>query len=266
MTPETLKQVREALEAARKAMHPLISAVACEKVDAALLALDAEGEKDAEYENRRRARYASFGIQPPGQQDCHPGPSALQDRSSETLAFTREDVEALCEIARAAAIEGAMLRMQKEPPPGLLMSMAIRYDHGLGIPGYYDQPFWQAANNGSQKQRMESTIGIMRQLWEEVVGLGYYAPEKEADYAAMASAPSRNGRDDTTSQDGQSLPSDSLPLGVAAHSKSEYKRRIAMGDANVLKPVLKPVLKDCGFSEGFSGDGVQPSPKGGSDA
>nr|WP_066733838.1 hypothetical protein [Bradyrhizobium sp. CCH5-A9] len=60
-----------------------------------------------------------------------------------------------------------------EPTEDLLRSMAIRYDHGLGVPGYYDQPIFGAENVG-HAQRLESTMTTMRQLHEEVVGTGFY--------------------------------------------------------------------------------------------
>lgn len=90
-----------------------------------------------------------------------------------------------------AAVEAARPKLT-EPPPGLLMSMAIRFDHGLGVPGYYDQLAAMGLTVDARvthKQRLESTIRQMRQLWEEVVGLGFYKPEKEADYAAIAALP-----------------------------------------------------------------------------
>jgi hypothetical protein len=74
--------------------------------------------------------------------------------------------------------------IQKEPTPGVLMSMAIRYDHGLGCPGYYDQ-----FGDGNHQRRLESTLRTMRQLYEEVTGTGFYSPDKEAYYANMAAAP-----------------------------------------------------------------------------
>ncbi|WP_152971107.1 hypothetical protein [Rhizobium ecuadorense] len=64
-----------------------------------------------------------------------------------------------------------------DPPEALLRSMAIRYDHGLAIPGYYDKPIFGAENVGHGR-RMESTMEIMRQLYEEVVGTGFYRPAK----------------------------------------------------------------------------------------
>lgn len=71
----------------------------------------------------------------------------------------------------------------KQPPIGLLMSMALRFDHGLALPGYYDQPLF-ASEGITHKQRLESTINQMRQLWEEVAGEGFYKPEYEDVYAA----------------------------------------------------------------------------------
>ena len=63
-----------------------------------------------------------------------------------------------------------------EPPPGLLMSMAIRSDHGLGIPGYYDQPLLIKANYGVTHARLlELALSEMRKIHEEVVGTGFYS-------------------------------------------------------------------------------------------
>lgn len=62
-----------------------------------------------------------------------------------------------------------------EPTSALLHSMAVRYDHGLGMPGYYDQPIFGAENVGHAR-RLEATISVMRQLHEEVVGTGFYRP------------------------------------------------------------------------------------------
>jgi len=85
-------------------------------------------------------------------------------------------------VASAAEVDPVV----KDPPPGLLMSMAIRFDHGLGCPGYYDQPFFSGGDQPTHAQRLKSTLGQMRQLWEEVVGQGFYRPEREAEYAAKA--------------------------------------------------------------------------------
>lgn len=71
-----------------------------------------------------------------------------------------------------------------EPPPGLLMSMALRYDHGLGCPGYYDSAIF-ASSGITHAKRLDATLRTMRQLWEEVSGNGFYRPEKEAEYADM---------------------------------------------------------------------------------
>lgn len=51
-----------------------------------------------------------------------------------------------------------------EPSDSVLTSMAIRYDHGLGVDGYYGE---------GHQQRLEGTKRIMRQIYEEAVGLGF---------------------------------------------------------------------------------------------
>jgi hypothetical protein len=65
-----------------------------------------------------------------------------------------------------------------KPTDALLMSMAVRYDHGLGMPGYYDQELF-SASGVTHAQRLESALGTMRQLHEEVVGKGFYRPEND---------------------------------------------------------------------------------------
>lgn len=77
--------------------------------------------------------------------------------------------------------------MNKEPSIGLLMSMAMRYDHAIGMPGYYDQGI-QAWDGISHARRLESIMSTMRQLYEEVSGHGFYSPEREDSYRAMYEA------------------------------------------------------------------------------
>lgn len=81
--------------------------------------------------------------------------------------------------AALAALRKTHAVVPREPSDGLLMSMALRYDHGLGLPGYYDM------SDTPHAQRLESTLGTMRQLHEEVVGTGFYQPEKDDQYRAM---------------------------------------------------------------------------------
>lgn len=88
-----------------------------------------------------------------------------------------------------------MVTVPREPTPGLLMSMAIRYDHGLGVDGYYDQPL--LAGNGAHKQRLESTLRTMRQLHEEVTLRGFYKPERESAYSEQLDAALRSGGRET---------------------------------------------------------------------
>lgn len=65
------------------------------------------------------------------------------------------------------------MKLPQNPPPGLLMSMAIRSDHGLGVPGYYDQPMF-AASGLTHQQRLDLALMEMAKLYEEVSGYGFY--------------------------------------------------------------------------------------------
>jgi hypothetical protein len=68
-------------------------------------------------------------------------------------------------------------KLPKEPPHGLLMSMAIRYDHGLGVPGYYDSPLF-AGSGLTHQQRLDGALVTMAQLYEEVSGRGFFKWEE----------------------------------------------------------------------------------------
>jgi len=71
------------------------------------------------------------------------------------------------------------------PTPGLLMSMAIRYDHGFAVPGFYDQAHYRSMGFASHKQRLQVTLNQMSQIHEEVVGQGFYNPDKEEHYVEL---------------------------------------------------------------------------------
>lgn len=91
-----------------------------------------------------------------------------------------------------------------KPSPGLLMSMAIRSDHGLGVPGYYDTALMLKDSHGiTHARRVECALSDMRKLYEEVVGVGFYSADKEAEYAAYAV--SERGIDLFSAQSGQSI-------------------------------------------------------------
>jgi hypothetical protein len=90
-------------------------------------------------------------------------------------------------------LEKRKIGLPKEPPLGLLMSMAIRYDHALGIPGYYDQQIFEGEGNCGHMKRLQSTLTTMSQLYEEVAGYGFYQPSKETIYASKVPEEIKNG-------------------------------------------------------------------------
>ena len=94
------------------------------------------------------------------------------------------------QAATAAAVPPGHVVVPVEPTIGRLMSMAIRDDHGLGVPGFYDNlsftaggPYWPP-----HQQRIEAAIARMRQLYEEAIGEGFYKPYHERTYAKLAAA------------------------------------------------------------------------------
>lgn len=69
--------------------------------------------------------------------------------------------------------------LPKDPPKGLLHSMAIRYDHGLAIPDYYNQELFKGTP--SHEERYKVAIIRMGQLYEEVSGHGFYKWNDDID-------------------------------------------------------------------------------------
>jgi hypothetical protein len=104
---------------------------------------------------------------------------------------------------RAGLAQGALpARLPATPSPGLLMSMALRHDHALGMPGYYDSPLFSGNVRGnvrtgrdgvSHAMRLQSTLAQMRKLYEEVSGHGFYRPELEDHYRRMAAPDMTSG-------------------------------------------------------------------------
>jgi len=97
-------------------------------------------------------------------------------------------IEKKYQALTAADVRGDWVLVPRVASDGLLMSMAIRYDHALGCAGYYD-----ALVEGGHQKRLDSTLRMMRQLHEEVVGAGFYSAEREQHYAAIAAAPKPEG-------------------------------------------------------------------------
>lgn len=52
-------------------------------------------------------------------------------------------------------------------PDELLWNMVLRYDHGLGYSGYYDQDFFKGGP--THEERLVSAKTLMNQLYEEVL-------------------------------------------------------------------------------------------------
>jgi hypothetical protein len=83
------------------------------------------------------------------------------------------------------AWKGALPLDFDEPPPGLLMSMAICDDHALGLDGYYDQ----FEGEGAHKRKVEIALGDMMKFWEEVVGKGYFKYKEPLNSTAWEPVP-----------------------------------------------------------------------------
>lgn len=96
------------------------------------------------------------------------GKSGLRGAVEHAQELAKQSRAALLAMFREARSHGVF-----EPTPGLLMSMALRYDHSIAMPIHAD--------------RLRVMLDKMEQVYEEVVGLGFYKPDKEAEYAGLVS-------------------------------------------------------------------------------
>ena len=106
------------------------------------------------------------------------------DRLTAELAAVKAERDALSE---QVATKKDWVLVPREPERERLVSMAIRYDHALAVPGYYDNPAFAHFGGVGHAKRLEGTIISMRQLYEEAIGQGFY-PNNKAMIAATGSA------------------------------------------------------------------------------
>lgn len=92
------------------------------------------------------------------------------------LLVIREKVSALrTRAADLPSVPDGWKLVPVEPSEEHLLSMAIRSDHGLGVPGHYDHPSYYAASGGvTHEKRLAGAIRDMRQLYEEAIGNGFF--------------------------------------------------------------------------------------------
>lgn len=91
----------------------------------------------------------------------------------------------LKELNDLKAAPSGFVMIPVKPPKALLVSMAIRSDHGLGVPGYYDQKIL-GGNGVSHEKQFEAAIREMAQVYEEVTGEGFYSQSREQQYLDIA--------------------------------------------------------------------------------
>jgi hypothetical protein len=112
--------------------------------------------------------------------------------AQQAIAWLYKHKELSAEQSALAALSG--VRVPVEPTDGLLMSIAMRFDHAIAMPGFYDQQML-GGKPGDHARRLSSLIADARRAHEEIVGKGFYAPEREDDYKASLLAASQGERD-----------------------------------------------------------------------
>lgn len=93
------------------------------------------------------------------------------DLSKRDDAETHEELHAICAARwnKRAQPSGQVL-VEQAPDPALLVSMAMRVDHGFGL---------------LEERAREVALDDMRKVHEEVVGTGYYRADVRERYAPM---------------------------------------------------------------------------------
>jgi hypothetical protein len=88
-------------------------------------------------------------------------------------------VDAARALAALDALGYALVPVQ--PSTGLLVSMAMRWDHSFGLPAYD----FGGIQMGYTPEMRASLLVSMGQLHEEVVGTGFYRADREARYTGI---------------------------------------------------------------------------------
>lgn len=103
------------------------------------------------------------------------------------MAMPRAERERYLERSRAALTTALAdhVVVPREPTRGLLISMALRMDHAFGAPEQEPIPGMKLGHTDSYR---EVVLRDLAKAYEEVVGDGFYAPEREEYYRAMISA------------------------------------------------------------------------------
>ena len=99
--------------------------------------------------------------------------------------FVQMNIPASMEKDILAILSGEKVAVSKKPSIGVLMSMAMRQNHALGCPGYFDlMPMM--SGGVSHARHLEVALSDAGKLYEEVVGTGFHSPEKDAGYESIA--------------------------------------------------------------------------------
>ena len=89
------------------------------------------------------------------------------------------DTGLVAQAAISAIEQAGMAVVPVEPPRGLLVSMALRSKHDFLMA---PQQLYSFTIGGTKPEHRENVLSSMRQLHEEVVGTGFWSPDRDAGY------------------------------------------------------------------------------------
>ena len=131
------------------------------KVGDVLHLVEWDGSRETGREHRCRVTYITnlVGMQPGYVALAIAALAAQGDAESVRFRLEAETRRLYEQVQSLRAERDALAAQGAEPDPALINSMAMRYRHDFGL---------------LDEQRKEAIRVTMRQLWEEVVGLGFY--------------------------------------------------------------------------------------------
>ena len=195
--------------------------------------------------------------------------SPLLDPSSMRLAMGEMSGEELAhaqEVARwtweALAVEEWVV-VPKTPTNDLLWNVALRWDHGLGCEGYYDQ----FLGEGKHAERVAETMSNARKAHAALVG---FQPTDEALVQRIAKgAPKFKDTLLTKASVGYAITSldkvgqVALPRTIRESDIARVQRAVGESVASVdIKRLLEETVGDGFYRPGHSATVPMPSPKG----
>lgn len=108
----------------------------------------------------------------------HPSEDTFMTAHPDTPIFSLEQhhIDRVQALVWDALRECGWVRVPREPTDALLLSIAVRFDHGLGVPGYYDAAFFRGGDGESHAEILERTCRLAGLAQRELLHVSLSEP------------------------------------------------------------------------------------------